>query len=150
MTDGPTSALPLGYHDFAGLGRLRADAARDPNAHARQAAQQFEAHFVQYLFKTMRASIERSDLFDTASSDLFQELMDKEVAAQIAQRGSLGLADMLMRQLQPAAPAEASVALKNPAVPPTPVAGGAALAQPSTQQVLSQRAPYLSPDKDSP
>jgi peptidoglycan hydrolase FlgJ len=106
------SSPTVGYHDFAGLARLRAQAAQDDAAPAvaRQAAEQFEAHFIQQMMKSMREAVERSDWLDSAHADQFQELMDKEVAVQMAKRGSLGLADQITRGLgiqppQPGAPA---------------------------------------------
>jgi Rod binding domain-containing protein len=89
---------PRGYHDFVGLGKLRAQAGKDEAGTMRKVAEQFEAHFVQQMMQTMRQAVEKSDLVDSGSADMFQDMMDKEVATQMASRSSMGLADMLMRQ----------------------------------------------------
>lgn len=91
-------ASPRSYHDFVGLGQLRAHAGKDEGAAMRKVAEQFEAHFIQQMMQTMRAAVEKSDLVDTGSADMFQDMMDKEVATQMASRSSMGLADMIMRQ----------------------------------------------------
>jgi flagellar protein FlgJ len=101
------------YHDFDGLARLRGSAANDPSANLKQAAQQFETYFLQHIMKTMRESIEKSDLFDNSASDTFQDMLDKEFATRMAERGSLGLADMLEKQLAPTLPESTQEHLAN-------------------------------------
>jgi flagellar protein FlgJ len=124
-------ASPRGYHDFVGLGQLRAHAGKDEGAAMRKVAEQFEAHFIQQMMQTMRAAVEKSDLVDTGSADMFQDMMDKEVSTQMASRSSMGLADMIMRQWeqrqaaerQPATGAAEPMPLQ-PAPSPLPLASG--------------------------
>jgi len=99
------------YHDFSGLAQLRSDAARDQAGAIRKTAEQFEAYFIQEMMKTMRESVERSDLMENKDADTFQDMMDKEVATKMAQRSALGLADMIERNLAPRAEATAAAAL---------------------------------------
>lgn len=87
------------YLDFNALAQLKSDAARDPSKAVRKTAEQFEAYFIQQMMKTMRESIEKSDLVDSSKTDMYQDLMDKEVSLSMAQRGGMGLADMLERQM---------------------------------------------------
>ena len=90
---------PRSYLDFAGLGELRGRAAngQDPAA-LRQAARQFEAHFLQAMLKSMReATVIRGELFGSQEQDTWQEMMDREVATQMGGRGSLGIADLIER-----------------------------------------------------
>ncbi len=91
----PTS----GYLDFASLTALRGQAAGGERQALRKAAEQFEAHFLQETLKAMRQTIVKSELTESDSADLYEDLMDKEVAQQMARRGGVGLADMLERQL---------------------------------------------------
>lgn len=94
--DGPRS-----YLDFAGLGELRGRAAsgQDPTA-LKQAARQFEAHFLQSMFKSMReATVIRGELLGSQEQDSWQDMMDREVATQMAGRGSLGIASLIERHL---------------------------------------------------
>lgn len=94
-----TLSANTGYHDFGALATLKGEAAREPQKVARKAAEQFEAYFIQNMLKTMRESIEKSDLVDHGSADMYQDLMDKEVSMQMVRRGGIGLADMLEKQM---------------------------------------------------
>jgi len=87
------------YHDFASLGALRGQASRGKAEAAREAAVQFEAHFVQQMLKTMRESVMKSDLVESGAADTYQDMMDKEVSLSIARGRGLGLATMLEREL---------------------------------------------------
>jgi len=95
----PSSTSPRSYLDFEGLAGLRGDAARSPDKAVRTTAEQFEAYFIQQMMKTMRESVEKSDLVDSGNMDMYQDLMDKEVAMQMVRRGGMGLADMLEKQI---------------------------------------------------
>lgn len=98
MTDlSPTTSSS--YLDFNGLTRLKGEAARDPSKAIRQTAEQFEAYFIQQMMKTMRESVEKSDLVEGGNMDMYQDLMDKELSLNVAKRGGMGLANMLERQM---------------------------------------------------
>ncbi len=99
MADPIASSRVQGYADFAGLAGLRADAGRQAQGSVREVARQFEAHFLQHMFKSMRATVERSDLADNPHGEAFEDLMDKELSVRMASRGALGLADMLERDV---------------------------------------------------
>lgn len=94
------SVTASSYLDFNALARLKAEAAHKPDAAVRRTAEQFEAHFIQHMLQTMRAAVPKSDLLEGGNMDMYQDLMDKEVAQQMTQRGGLGLADMLEKQMQ--------------------------------------------------
>ncbi len=108
----PTSnATARSYLDFQGLGTLRGQAARDGQGALRETAQQFEAMFLQMMMKSMRESIEKSDLRDSTHTDTFEAMFDREVSVALARRNAMGLADMLVdaqsRQMSPPPAAEA-------------------------------------------
>ncbi|WP_291939871.1 rod-binding protein [Limnohabitans sp.] len=90
------------YLDFNALTQLKGDAARDPSKAVRKTAEQFEAYFIQQMMKTMRDSIEKSDLVEGGNMEMYQDLMDKEVSLSMAKRGGMGLADMMERQMNQA------------------------------------------------
>ena len=54
MANDATLATASSSLDFAGLARLRGEAQKKSNAGNREAAQQFEAMFVQMMLKSMR------------------------------------------------------------------------------------------------
>jgi flagellar protein FlgJ len=90
------------YLDFNALAQLKGNAARDPSKAIRKTAEQFEAYFIQQMMKTMRESIEKSDLVEGGNMEMYQDLMDKELSLSMAKRGGMGLADMLERQMNQA------------------------------------------------
>ena len=63
--------------------------------------QDFEALFIQSLFKAMRKSIPEGGLFkkDNATA-LYQDMLDQEIAKNISQKQSVGLADQMYRQME--------------------------------------------------
>lgn len=89
-----------GYLDFSGLGQLRGKAAANEETALRESAQQFEAMFIQMMLKSMRDTVEKSELMGSDAQDLYQDLMDREISVQLAQRNSIGLADMLQREVR--------------------------------------------------
>ena len=90
---------PNSYLDFAGLGRLRGQAHADGESAVHATAQQFEAMFYQMMMKSMRDATPKGEFLQSDSMDTYQELYDKELSTQLAKRGTLGIADMLTRQM---------------------------------------------------
>ena len=93
--------------DFQGLGKLRAqaaktkDAANNPALH--KAAEQFESMFLQIMIKTMReatASNEEGDLMGSSTTKTYEALFDQEIAQEMAKKGGVGLAKMLVQSFE--------------------------------------------------
>ena len=95
-----SSSITRSYLDFDGLGQLKGQARQDAKSATRETAQQFEALFLQMTMKSMRESIIKSDLSDDKTIATYESMFDKEVSVQLAKRNSLGLADMLVRNLE--------------------------------------------------
>jgi len=95
-----TSSTTRSYLDFDGLGQLKGQARQDAKSALRETAQQFEALFLQMTMKTMRESIVKSDLSEDKTIEMYESMFDKEVSVQLAKRNSLGLADMLVKNLE--------------------------------------------------
>jgi peptidoglycan hydrolase FlgJ len=87
------------YLDFNALTRLKGEAAQDPTKAIRKTSEQFEAYFIQQMMKTMRESIEKSDLVEGGNMDTYQDLMDKEMSLEMVKRGGLGVANMMEKQM---------------------------------------------------
>ena len=96
-----TQAAARSYLDFAGLGALRGRATQNQGAALDETAKQFEAMFIQMMLKSMREASFDSDLVKSDAMDSYRDMMDKELAVQLAKRGALGIANMLKQQLQP-------------------------------------------------
>ena len=81
------------YHDFSGLGELRARAQKDDPKAAREVGEQFEALFIQMILKSAREATEtmKSGLMGSSAQDTFEEMYHKELSQEIAKRGVLAL-----------------------------------------------------------
>ena len=93
MTDLNLSAKS--YLDFAGLGELRTRAKANDQGAAQEVGRQFEAMFVQMVFKSMREANAplKSDLMGSSSVDTFEQMYHQELSQVMAQRGVFGLGD---------------------------------------------------------
>lgn len=87
------------YTDLNGLQELRRQARDDPQAGLRAVAQQFESIFLQMMLKSMRAATPGDDLFNSQQGDMYRDLFDGQIAMKLSERGGIGLADVLVRQL---------------------------------------------------
>ena len=88
-------------HDLSNLDRLRAGISEDKQGSLREAATQFESIFTQMLFKSMREanSAFESDLMSSNNGKFYQQIHDEQLSSQLSTTGSLGLADMIVKQL---------------------------------------------------
>ena len=65
-----------------------------------QSCKEMESLFVSQLMKEMRATIPKSGFLDGGNAEnIYTSMLDDQYAKEIAQNGSLGLADSLYRQL---------------------------------------------------
>ncbi len=94
------SASPAIYNDLNGLTSLRSQAHRDPSKNLREAATQFEALFIQNMLKGARAASLAPGALDGPHSDTYKEMYDQQLALTLAKGRGIGIADMLVRQLQ--------------------------------------------------
>jgi flagellar protein FlgJ len=64
------------------------------------AAEQFEAIFLYQLMEQMRRTVPETDLLgDRRAEKIFQSMLDQEIASNIAQGQSVGLAKMIYEQM---------------------------------------------------
>jgi flagellar protein FlgJ len=94
------TSSPDVYTDFSSLTALRKDAKADPHANLRKVARQFESLYIKMMLKSMRDASMGDPLFDSDSSKLYRDMYDDQLALQMSDHGGIGLADMLVRQLQ--------------------------------------------------
>lgn len=85
--------------DPGGLDRLREAARRESPEALAEAARQFEALFLHTLLRNMRESAFGEGLFDSEQSRLYESMFDQQIARTMADKGGIGLADILVRQL---------------------------------------------------
>lgn len=84
---------------------IRTGALADPKAteldQLKAAAKQFEAIFTRQMMKSMRdAKLSEDDLFGSDATDQFRDMQDSNFADNLAGKGALGIADLLVRQFQ--------------------------------------------------
>ena len=66
----------------------------------KDATQQFEAIFIQQMYKEMRNSVPDDGLIPRGNADdVYAQMLDLEAAKITAQQGGIGLADLMMEQL---------------------------------------------------
>ncbi len=86
--------------DFTQYAQLRAAADRNDPEALRAVAGQFEALFLQTMLKSMRDASLAEPLFgDSDSLEMYEDMMDKQLAVEMASGKGIGLADMIVRQL---------------------------------------------------
>ena len=98
--DAVNSPSTNSYLDFDGLGQLKGQARKDAKGALRETAQQFEALFLQMMMKSMRESIVKSEMSESNTMETFEGMFDKEVSVQLAKKNRMGLADMLVKNLE--------------------------------------------------
>ena len=62
-------------------------------------AMQFESIFIHQMIKEMRKSIHKSDLLNSFSLEMYESMMDEEIAKEMSKQKGIGLGDVLYRQL---------------------------------------------------
>jgi hypothetical protein len=72
-------------------------------AELKQVAQNFESIFIQMMFKEMRNSVEKSNLFgNSQATEFFESMKDEEMSKQLAASGGIGLGNMVYQSLKKA------------------------------------------------
>ena len=143
MTDGLNNSTLQSSIDFAGMASLRGQAQQKTEKATRETATQFEALFINEMLKSMRQTIEKSDLNGSDAEDTFQEMYDRELSQQLAKRNTLGVADMLVKHLDRANAPQPTFDAKAQPMPLNPVQ------ESMTLQRNQPTMPLVRPDKFS-
>jgi flagellar protein FlgJ len=84
--------------DVQGVNQLKLDAKQASPEALKQAAQQFEALFMNMLMKSMRDATPQDGMFDNDQTRMYTSMLDQQMSQRMATRG-IGLADVMVRQL---------------------------------------------------
>ncbi len=84
--------------DTKSLGDLRQSAKAGKPEALKEAAQQFEALFINMMMKSMRDATPQEGMLDNQHTKTFTTMLDQQLSQNLAKRG-MGLADVLVRQL---------------------------------------------------
>lgn len=86
--------------DFSQFTALRNGADRNDPAALREVAGQFEALFIETMLKNMREASPKDPLVgDSESFEMYQGMLDQQLALEMASGRGIGLAEMLVRQM---------------------------------------------------
>lgn len=73
----------------------------DPQARLREASKMYEEHFLNEMVKSMRKTVQHSELTEpTMAEKIYSEQLDQSTVEGWANRGGVGLADLIFNQLQ--------------------------------------------------
>ena len=90
-------------NDIGGLNNLREAIANGDGDVLKEAAQQFEAIFVQMMLKSMRkaqdALADEDSPFNSEQMKFYRDMHDQQMAVDLASNGGMGLADLIEKQL---------------------------------------------------
>ncbi len=103
--------------DVQGVNQLKLDARQSSPEALKQAAQQFEAVFMNMLMKSMREATPQDGMFDSEQTRMYTSMLDQQLTQRMASRG-IGLADVMVRQLSVALAVPADGAEAVPDAPP--------------------------------
>lgn len=86
--------------DFGQYNRMRLDVSENDPAVLREVAGQFEALFIETLFKNMRSSSLGDPIFGQSDQfEMYQGMLDQQFAIEMSKGHGMGIADMLVREL---------------------------------------------------
>ncbi|WP_435274301.1 flagellar assembly peptidoglycan hydrolase FlgJ [Psychrobium sp. nBUS_13] len=92
------------YQDIASLDKLRKEAQSDEKAALNKVAKQFEGIFMKMLLKSMREAnkaFESDSPFNSQGTETYRNMHDDQMATELSESGSLGLAELIVQQLSP-------------------------------------------------
>lgn len=94
--------LPLSLgaaFDARSLDALKVAVKNDPQAGLKSAVKQMEGLFIQMMLKSMREASYKDGLFNNAQSDMFTSMYDQQITQNIADKGRMGFADLMIEQM---------------------------------------------------
>ena len=62
-------------------------------------SRQFESIFIHQLLKSMRSTVQKSGLFDSHATRMYESMHDQELASLMSEKRSIGLADIVYKDL---------------------------------------------------
>ncbi len=86
--------------DSKGLEQLRLQAKNSPDQALKSAAQQFEQVFLNMMLKSMREATPQDGMMDSEQTKMFTGMLDQQLAQSMSSGQGVGLADVMVRQLQ--------------------------------------------------
>ncbi len=71
------------------------------DAQLKKVSQNFESIFIQMMFKEMRHSIQKSNLFgNSQAAEFFESMQDEQLSKQLASSGGIGIGNVIYQKLK--------------------------------------------------
>ncbi len=99
---GDSKLMASAAWDAQSLNELKTSAGKDSAANLRPVARQVEGMFVQMMLKSMREALPKDGIFSSDSTRLYTSMYDQQIAQQMTSGKGLGLADMIVKQMEAA------------------------------------------------
>jgi flagellar protein FlgJ len=100
VTNGLADSTADIYTDFAGLASLKKSAHNNDPEALRQVAKQYESLFTRIMLKSMREAVGKDPVFGSDESQTYEGMYDDQLSIELSKGKGLGLADLLVRQMQ--------------------------------------------------
>jgi len=100
ITNGLADSTADIYTDFAGLASLKKSAHNNDPEALRQVAKQYESLFTRIMLKSMREAVGKDPVFGSDESQTYEGMYDDQLSIELSKGKGLGLADLLVRQMQ--------------------------------------------------
>jgi len=142
--DNQTVTQASNYFDLQGLEQLRQKTKTNDKETIREVANQFESMFASMLIKSMRQAneaFETDSPFNNQQTKFYTDMQDKQLAVDISRHGTLGLADALVRQLDPSSLVRPQAISQSELTMPN---------QAQEQQMMSLKVQNIMPDLSKP
>ncbi len=98
MTSSSEQNMQAQKRSLEGLGNSQ-DSDEAKRAKLRSASEGFEAIFIQRMWEQMRENVPKDGLMSSKDEKFWQSMYDQELSKSMAEAGGIGLADMMMEQL---------------------------------------------------
>lgn len=100
------------YSSPNNLNQLKQEAKNDQRAALKPVAEQFEALFLSQILKEADKVKFDNGWMDGKQMDFYKDWYNQQIAQDLSSKGSLGLADMIVKQLAPQTPGQKPGELK--------------------------------------
>ncbi|HFE37271.1 MAG TPA: flagellar assembly peptidoglycan hydrolase FlgJ [Gammaproteobacteria bacterium] len=94
------TALPDSYLENTSLNRLKRQSNSNSKEGLKAVAAEFESIFVKMMLKSMRDASFGNPLFDSDSAKAYRDMYDDQLALDMSKQGGIGLAEMMVKQLE--------------------------------------------------
>lgn len=106
------------YTDLSGLAALKRSAKGNDPETLRTVAKQYESLFTRMMIKSMRDAVGKDPIFGSDEGETYQAMYDDQLSIELSKGKGLGLADMLVRQLQHLTRTDATAGVQSQAPQP--------------------------------